>query len=69
MKKYCLFFYKKYKCVCFKVHYTGLTLSNEIVFSVCLNIYANTFGNILFHCSYRHLCNYKIQNKYTCTCT
>jgi len=26
MKKSCLFFDKKYKCVWFKVHYTGLTL-------------------------------------------
>ena len=26
MKKSCLFFYKKYKCVCFIVHYTGFTL-------------------------------------------
>ena len=29
MKKSCLFFDKKYKCVCFIVHYTGLTLNNK----------------------------------------
>ena len=34
-KSFFIFFYKKYKCVCFIVHYTGLTLSME---QHCLNL-------------------------------
>ena len=31
MKKSCLYFDKKYKCVSFIVHYKGLTLNEEII--------------------------------------